>query len=680
MYFKKRRLFTNNHATHSLLETLISLGLTVSFITMFFISFSDIYETYDTPDVDLQAKANSFMEKLLSSPGENSDSSELDELLNLGTSPTMAYGIGYRDPMTHDFTIVGEQYSHSDVEIGVIDRCFLQGTKILMADDSYKNIENIQTGDNVQSYDVENDIQVVGCVSEVFHYPADDMIYDCYLVINDALSVTPNHCFYSEGDWVYAGDLEVGDFLFDPPNNVLINSVERVYEKKTLYDFEVLPCHDYFVKIDENYDVLVHNPEVEWILKADPSPGEAGVIIKEPDKPSYNDREEVCVNAEANDGWVFDHWNGEEIDGSIEPSVILIMDSDKAVTAVFVEEENNNYILNLYWTGSGSIIQDPDLDEFPPGTNVNLTAVPADENWVFDHWTGDLTGDQNPDNITMDSNKQVTAHFTLDPNAQINVSAAFTWFDKDGLGSEKEIYFNAADSWSDEDILMYSWDFDGDGLFDDYCGKGVDYTTWKYQDDEEYEVTLKLTALGGLSDICVHTVQANGVQITETDTPEDPDIDVTNENIGDTIKQEDEQYFTSYTQVEETNGYYVYEIKNNKRTDYKILNYNSINNLNSNINSKYNDIKTKLNLDTQSSIYNFNIEIKDESDDTICSGGATNPEENTMGQKTITRKILIYYPPTVELTDDDNPVITEHPNYKIGEISVSLFIGGTPPS
>lgn len=43
---------------------------------------------------------------------------------------------------------------------------------------------------------------------------------------------------------------------------------------------------------------------------------------------------------------------------------------------------------------------------------MTLTAI-LDEHWFFSSWNGDLTGDENPQNITMKVNKTVTAHFTF---------------------------------------------------------------------------------------------------------------------------------------------------------------------------------------------------------------------------------------------------------------------------
>lgn len=44
------------------------------------------------------------------------------------------------------------------------------------------------------------------------------------------------------------------------------------------------------------------------------------------------------------------------------------------------------------------------------GTSVEVTAIPSGE-WAFSEWSGDLTGDDNPDSLNMDGPKSVQAHF-----------------------------------------------------------------------------------------------------------------------------------------------------------------------------------------------------------------------------------------------------------------------------
>ncbi|MGM0461151.1 MAG: S8 family serine peptidase [Fibrobacterota bacterium] len=59
---------------------------------------------------------------------------------------------------------------------------------------------------------------------------------------------------------------------------------------------------------------------------------------------------------------------------------------------------------------NGSVLTDPDQGGFPEGTEVELTAV-ADYGYEFSHWSGDISGSDNPQTIVMDSDKNVTAHF-----------------------------------------------------------------------------------------------------------------------------------------------------------------------------------------------------------------------------------------------------------------------------
>jgi len=46
------------------------------------------------------------------------------------------------------------------------------------------------------------------------------------------------------------------------------------------------------------------------------------------------------------------------------------------------------------------------------GTVLSLEAI-ADTGWAFDGWSGDLTGDASPANITMDGDKNVTVNFSI---------------------------------------------------------------------------------------------------------------------------------------------------------------------------------------------------------------------------------------------------------------------------
>jgi V8-like Glu-specific endopeptidase len=71
----------------------------------------------------------------------------------------------------------------------------------------------------------------------------------------------------------------------------------------------------------------------------------------------------------------------------------------------------NGYTLNVNIVGNGSVSRSPDKSTYDHGDVVQLTASPG-SNYRFDGWSGALSGDTNPDSLTMDSDKTVTAKFT----------------------------------------------------------------------------------------------------------------------------------------------------------------------------------------------------------------------------------------------------------------------------
>jgi len=85
------------------------------------------------------------------------------------------------------------------------------------------------------------------------------------------------------------------------------------------------------------------------------------------------------------------------------------VDADKNVN-VFLEKKT--YTLATTVIGQGSVVRDPDREEYTHGETVQLTAIPS-TGWNFTGWSEDLSGTANPANITMDSNKTVTATFTI---------------------------------------------------------------------------------------------------------------------------------------------------------------------------------------------------------------------------------------------------------------------------
>ncbi|KAA0004737.1 MAG: hypothetical protein FE038_01845 [Thermoplasmata archaeon] len=124
-----------------------------------------------------------------------------------------------------------------------------------MADGSYKAIEDVKIGDIVRSYDEVGDSVVSARVVDVYHHSRDEMLDDYYLVINDRIRVTPNHCFYVNNNCVQAYFIRVGDMLLNENGEYEpVYSIEKVPSRVASYNLEVETFHNYFAE-----GVLVHN-------------------------------------------------------------------------------------------------------------------------------------------------------------------------------------------------------------------------------------------------------------------------------------------------------------------------------------------------------------------------------------------------------------------------------------
>jgi hypothetical protein len=155
--------------------------------------------------------------------------------------------------------------------------------------------------------------------------------------------------------------------------------------------------------------VFVQDPPVQYTLTVYAS-GEGSVALNPPGG-LYDAGTTVQLTANAASGWYFDHWTGS-LSGSSNPASI-VMSSNKSVTAVFLQDQQEQYTLWVSSTGDGSIVLNPPGGQYASGTTVQLTAV-ADAGWHFDHWQGALSGSINPTTVVMDSDKGVNAVFVED--------------------------------------------------------------------------------------------------------------------------------------------------------------------------------------------------------------------------------------------------------------------------
>ena len=199
---------------------------------------------------------------------------------------------------------------------------------------------------------------------------------------------------------------------------------------------------------------------VIYTLTATANPAEGGSVS--PSSQQYDSGDVATVRATASSEYVFQSWSGSASGSS--PSTTVTMDSDKAVVANFVKKK---YALTVNTEGEGSVtekvIKAGVATDYTSGTVVELTAVPEGE-WLFVEWTGDLTGSENPKEITIDKAKTVTAVFV---KKQYPLTIEI---EGEGTVSEKVIKQGLATDYNSGTIVELTAEPTGDWEFVEWSG------------------------------------------------------------------------------------------------------------------------------------------------------------------------------------------------------------------
>ncbi|MEL7835161.1 BspA family leucine-rich repeat surface protein [Fodinibius sp. Rm-B-1B1-1] len=163
--------------------------------------------------------------------------------------------------------------------------------------------------------------------------------------------------------------------------------------------------------------------EAIYQVTLDVTPSDAGTISPSFDS-TYSEGEQIQLLANANGDYVFTRWSGDM--GVADNPLDLRIDRGYDLTANF---ELKNYDLAVQTEGKGVVseVLKQQAKEYEHNTVVELIATPA-EDYQFVKWKGDLTGTENPVQVTVDNPKEVTAVFEKVPDKVTthNVSVSVT--------------------------------------------------------------------------------------------------------------------------------------------------------------------------------------------------------------------------------------------------------------
>jgi uncharacterized repeat protein (TIGR02543 family) len=130
-----------------------------------------------------------------------------------------------------------------------------------------------------------------------------------------------------------------------------------------------------------------------------------GTMALNPAWPTYPAGTVVTVTAVPNAGYVFNGWSGA-LSGSANPTTIT-MNANKSITANFAAS-SATYTLTVT-APNGTVTLNPPGPTYPVNTVVTVRVDP-NAGYVFNGWSGALSGSANPTTITMNANKSITAN------------------------------------------------------------------------------------------------------------------------------------------------------------------------------------------------------------------------------------------------------------------------------
>ena len=175
--------------------------------------------------------------------------------------------------------------------------------------------------------------------------------------------------------------------------NIIANEIATTSSVGIIYDSTV-----------DSTTLIIHGNNIKGTIQYDPKISDRNFPVSyyKLSKPSFYPQDMSWPSI------------GFDIQNGIIPAKIRYQ------TGEYIPEENGGssssstktYKLNINVSpqNAGTVTLTPPGGVYTKGTEVQLFAK-ANTGWVFDRWSGDITGNQNPITIVMDSSKTITAIF-----------------------------------------------------------------------------------------------------------------------------------------------------------------------------------------------------------------------------------------------------------------------------
>jgi len=220
----------------------------------------------------------------------------------------------------------------------------------------------------------------------------------------------------SDGPASWIRNLVIAHNTFDPP--VSPDEVARLKSYVNTMIYGNIGLEDYNPVTDPSspYYIPPRTAATTLIISInDPSLGTTDPI---PGTYEITQGNNVQISAIPSTGYMFDHWELDEVNvGSTSPYSVY-MDTNHSILAVFVEIPTpppGKHNITISATIGGTTLPEAGTWEFNEGVSIQVRANP-DNNYSFDHWELDgVVSKDNPITITMDIDHGLLATFTAKP-------------------------------------------------------------------------------------------------------------------------------------------------------------------------------------------------------------------------------------------------------------------------
>ncbi len=161
--------------------------------------------------------------------------------------------------------------------------------------------------------------------------------------------------------------------------------------------------------VAHNIDASFGDVSILPVLEVNTTTNGSGSVNVSPPLSGQSDAylygDQITLTATPSNGWLFDGWSGDLI-GSNNPET-LTLTGDSTITANFIFAQVCSLVVSV--VGGGTVSKEPD-QPYICGQEVELTAIPNND-WTFTAWTGDVNSTSNPETLTLDTDKVVSANF-----------------------------------------------------------------------------------------------------------------------------------------------------------------------------------------------------------------------------------------------------------------------------